>query len=218
MRITERSDWHKFRVVRCGVFPSKVIKSREAAGSEKLTVICVARLSPEKGHDGLLEVCAELFARGFPFKLDLVGDGPERERLLARVKELGLTTSVTFHGQLTEEETLESIALADVLVLPSFMEGLPVVLMEAMSLGVPVVASRVAGVPELVEDETEGLLFRPSDWSELRLKLERLLTEPALRVQLARNARLKIEREFVIENAIAPLLSDFQALAGRVRT
>jgi glycosyltransferase involved in cell wall biosynthesis len=87
------------------------------------------------------------------------------------------------------------------------MEGLPVVLMEGMALGLPVLAPRVAGVPELVDDGVNGLLFTPARWDELSVKLHKLLSDRALRVTLGRAGRSKVEGEFDIVKAVEPLLA-----------
>ena len=107
---------------------------------------------------------------------------------------------MTFAGRLPEEDTLAEIARADLLVLPSFMEGLPIVLMEAMAVGVPVIASRVAGIPELVEDDETGLLFTPSNWDELASRIDLLLGDEALRRRLAESAKAKVASEFDTRN------------------
>ena len=95
------------------------------------------------------------------------------------------------------------------LVLSSFMEGLPVVLMEAMALGVPVVATRVAGIPELVRDKVSGMLFDPADWIALADAIAALAIDPALRERLAIEGRHRIDQEFAIEQAVAPLRALF---------
>ena len=97
---------------------------------------------------------------------------------------------------MSEAETLAEIARSDVLVLPSFMEGLPIVLMEAMALGVPVIASRVAGIPELVEDGVNGLLFASSKWDELGESIQRVLTDNGLYDSLVDRAKRKVAGEF----------------------
>ena len=139
----------------------------------------------------------------------IVGDGPERARIEKAIDTLNLQTNVVLKGALAEEATLIQIANADILVLPSFMEGLPVVLMEAMALGLPVIASRVAGIPELVTDNQEGLLFCPTDWNELAEKLERLIADSQLQQRLGRAGRAKIELAFEINRAIEPLVAQF---------
>ena len=159
-------------------------------------MISVGRLSPEKGQAGLLQAFAKLRAAHPELQLRLVGDGPDRASLETLAMELGFSEAVTFAGRLPEEETLAEIARADLLVLPSFMEGLPIVLVEAMAVGVPVIASRVAGIPELVEDDRTGLLFAPSDWDELASRIDFLLGNEAVRGRLAEQAKAKVASEF----------------------
>jgi glycosyltransferase involved in cell wall biosynthesis len=159
-------------------------------------MISVGRLSPEKGQAGLLQAFAKLRPRHPELQLRLVGDGPDRASLETLVKELGLSDAVTFVGRLPEEETLAEIARANLLVLPSFMEGLPIVLMEAMAAGVPVIASRIAGIPELVEDDETGLLFTPSNWNELASRIDLLLGDDVLRTRLAEKGKAKVASEF----------------------
>ena len=203
MRVTAPAHWHKFQVVRCGLDLPALPPPAPHAGPRR-DIVCVARLSAEKGHLGLLDAIAPLDAT-----LTLVGDGPMLAEIEAAVARLGLGGRVRFAGRLDEAATLAAIARADLLVLPSFMEGLPIVLMEAMAMGVPVIGSRVAGVPELIEDGVEGLLFRPGDWDDLRRCIARVLDEPALGDALARAARAKVEREFDIAQAVAPLVRRF---------
>ncbi|WP_308815742.1 glycosyltransferase family 4 protein [Sphingomonas sp. GV3] len=207
MRAIPTTHWPKLALVRCGVDLADLPPAR-APGDEAprpLQLIAVGRLSPEKGQAGLLEAIALLRDRGIGIALTLVGDGPDGAQLKAQSSRLGLDALVRFVGRQDERTALASIAAADVLVLPSFMEGLPVVLMEAMALGVPVIATRVAGIPELVRDGTSGLLFDPADWQGLADAIARLAADPALRARLAVAARQRIETEFAIERAVAPL-------------
>ena len=110
-----------------------------------------------------------------------------------------------FAGRLGEQAALQDIARADVLVLSSFMEGLPIVLMEAMAMGTTVIASRVAGIPELVEDGESGLLFTPSDWDELAQCIRRLVDDEPLREKLARRGRERVTAEFDVDRSAAQL-------------
>ncbi|MBB3348765.1 glycosyltransferase family 4 protein [Sphingomonas sp. BK069] len=211
MRVTAPAHWHKFAVVRCGLdlaAPALAAPVARTAGARR-RLVCVARLSAEKGHLGLLEAIAPL-----DVELTLVGDGPLRGQIDAAVARLGLGARVRFAGRLDEAATLAEIARHDMLVLPSFMEGLPIVLMEAMALGLPVIGSRVAGVPELIEDGAEGLLFRSGDWDDLRRQIARLRDDAALGDRLAAAGRAKVEREFDIATAVAPLVSRFAARIG----
>lgn len=215
MRVTPAEQWRKFAIVRCGLDLAETDRARPVRAASRAVprVICVGRLSPEKGQLGLLEAVAALRARGIGCELVLVGDGPAREEVERRIASLGLGDTVLMKGRMGEADTLAEIGGADLLVLPSFMEGLPIVLMEAMALGVPVVASRVAGVPELVEDGVGGALFRPADWGELADRMAALVRDPALRARYAAAARAKVEAEFDIAKAITPLPTLFAQAA-----
>lgn len=206
MRITPVEQWSKLSIVRCGIDLDEMRSAgRRSAGSAVDRIVCVGRLSPEKGQLGLLEAVAGIKGHGSRFELVLVGDGPDRDVVERHVRELGLQSSVRLLGRLSEADTIAEIASAKLLVLPSFMEGLPIVLMEAMALKVPVVASRVAGVPELIQDGIEGLLFQPSDWIDLRYKIEAVLTAKPFGACMSAAALQRIETEFDIRTAIIPL-------------
>jgi glycosyltransferase involved in cell wall biosynthesis len=207
MRLIPPDKWRKLSIVRCGIdladLPASSNQRNE--GERPLQVIAVGRLSPEKGQAGLLDAIAMLRDRGLDVALTLVGDGPEEASLHAQVDRLELGALVRFVGRQDERTTLTSIAAADVLVLSSFMEGLPVVLMEAMALGIPVIATRVAGIPELVRDEVSGLLFDPADWAALADAIAKLAADPSLRKKLAAAGRQRIEKDFAIERAVGSL-------------
>ncbi len=211
MRFVGQDHWDKMQVIRCGL-PFDRIPPKSPAEASVQTMICVGRLSPEKGQAGLFKALAQLRPRRTGLKLRLVGDGPDRASLEAAAKELGVLEAVSFAGRLPEEETLAEIARVDLLVLPSFMEGLPIVLMEAMAIGVPVVASRVAGIPELVEDGETGLLFTPSDWDELASRIDSLIGDEALQARLTMQARAKVASEFDTRKSAEQLAELFSSL------
>lgn len=213
MRLTKPALWDKLQIVRCAIDPADLPPRRPVDNAPTTTrMICVGRLSPEKGHAGLLEAMAQLAPERPSLHLVIVGDGPEEAALKAQAAALGLSDAVTFTGRLDEAATLAAIADSDMLVLPSFMEGLPIVLMEAMALGVPVVATRVAGIPELVIDHETGLLFDPANWTALAAAVARLADDPALGKQLAAKGKKRIEKEFAYPVAAAPLAERFHAL------
>ena len=215
MRLVAPSNWDKMHVVRCGV-PFDRLPPKVANGGAP-TIVCVGRLSPEKGQTGLLRAFVRVCAKHPDAVLRMVGDGPDRDALQQLASELGIDGAVTFVGRLPEQETLAEIARADMLVLPSFMEGLPIVLMEAMALGVPVISSRVAGIPELVSEGKTGLLFAPSDWDELAQCIERLLSDEALGETLARNGKWKITSEFDTRKSATTLGGLFRSCEIQVR-
>jgi glycosyltransferase involved in cell wall biosynthesis len=209
MRAVSPEHWHKVSVVRCALNLADIPQPSRSRSVGPVRMICVSRLSPEKGHEGLLDAFATVRAQRVDAVLTIVGDGPELARVRECIRVRHLADHVALLGALGEEEALLQIASSDILVLASFMEGLPIVLMEAMALGLPVIAPRLAGIPELVTDERDGLLFRPSDWDDLAEKMTRLLTDPILRAGLGQAGRAKIEAEFDICRAIKPLVALF---------
>jgi len=150
-------------------------------------ILSVGRFSREKAQDDLLRAFEILRrASDIPTVLVLVGDGPERPRLTAMVREYGLEPAVIFAGQ--QREVAPFYALADILALPSHSEGSPNVLLEAMAAGVPVVATAVGGVPEIVTHEQNALIVPPRHPAQLAEALHRLLKDPNLGSRLAVNA------------------------------
>ena len=177
----------KLHVVRMTVerdrYPSMIAARATRSGPTRF--VFVGRLVPEKGPLLMLDALASLPAGSW--QLRIVGDGPLRDQLARRIAELGLREQVSLLGALGQDELPAQYAWADAFCLPSLAEGLPVVLMEAMSTGLPVVSTRIAGIPELVEDGTTGLLVAPGRQAELASALE-LLLDPALRSRLAARA------------------------------
>lgn len=218
MRVVEPRHWGKMQIVRCGVdFRALPPVAQEPPGG-CMKIVFVGRISAEKGHFGLLVALSGLAEEGEDFHLTAVGDGPAMQQTRARVSELGLDARVSFTGALNEADAMAQIAVADVFVLPSLMEGLPVVLVEAMSQGKAVVASRVAGIPELVEEGVNGLLFTPSDWSELQSRLRQALRDPPLRARLGRAGRNTVAARFRIEDAAERLEQLFVSAAEITRS
>lgn len=208
MRLVEPSHWEKLKVIRCGLFLD-ALPSPAARGT--MRIVCVGRLSPEKGQAGLLEAFRSVVTDYPNAELVLVGDGPDAAMLQNIAEGLDLSNRVRFAGRLSEEDTLNEIARSDVLVLPSFMEGLPIVLIEAMALGTTVIASRVAGIPELVEDGQSGLLFTPSRWDELADCIRRLFSDQPLRLRLSAAGRPTVNSEFDIRHSAEQLRNLFES-------
>jgi glycosyltransferase involved in cell wall biosynthesis len=209
MRRVTPEHWSKLHVVRCGL-PMNELPEHAPSGSVR-RMIAVGRLSPEKGQAGVLEAFAAVNREHEQLELILVGDGPEAERLHAMAKDLGIAERVRFAGRLGEQDTLQEIARADLLVLASFMEGLPIVLMEAMAMGTAVIASRVAGIPELIENGTSGLLFTPSNWDELTARMRRLVDDDTVREGLVRRGREVVAKDFDVERSAKRLRELFES-------
>jgi len=210
MRLIPPDEWQKLVLSRCGV-DIEAIPMRELKSEGRKRLLSIARLCPEKGVHGGLEAFALMRERGVDAELHLVGDGPHRNSLIARCRALGIHDRVIFHGQLSEAEVFEQLAQADVLFLASLMEGLPVVIMEALAAGVPVVAPTIAGIPELIIEGETGLLYPASDVEALAGQLERLVRDPGLGARLAARGRRKLLELHTIETAIEPLVEELAA-------
>jgi glycosyltransferase involved in cell wall biosynthesis len=161
------------------------------------------RLAKAKGLNVLLDAFAEISKSRPDAVLTLAGDGSERAALEKQAAELGLTARVRFVGYQSQSQLREEMKTCDVFVMTSLAEGLPVVLMEAMAAGVPVVAPRVAGIPELVEDGVSGLLTPAEDSHATAAAVLRLLGDELLRKSLAQAGRAKVERDFDVRREAA---------------
>jgi len=174
LRHTRVEQWPKIHVVRCGVDDSFVRFEPDTPPSSP-RLVCVGRLCEQKGQLLLVEAAAQLARRGVEFELMLVGDGEMRADIERRIEETGLAGRVQITGWLDGEGVRREIARARALILPSFAEGLPVVIMEALALGRPVVSTFVAGIPELVEPGQSGWLVPAGSVAELVASMEAAL-------------------------------------------
>jgi glycosyltransferase involved in cell wall biosynthesis len=156
-RWSDHKQWHKIHVVRCGVDETFLAHPLSPIPNEP-NFVCVGRLSEQKGHFLLLEAAKRLAQEGHDFHLSFVGDGELREDIEQSLQHNGLTDKVTITGWASGAEVRKYLLNSRALVLPSFAEGLPVVIMEALALGRPVISTYVAGIPELVEPNTCGWL------------------------------------------------------------
>ena len=195
MRSLPHGHWSKVAVARLGV-DTAVYAPRPDPGSEVPHILCVGRLCSAKAQHLLLDALAELDATATHWQATIVGDGPDRESLIHRAADLGLAHRMTFTGALGQDQVRECYRHADVFVLPSFAEGLPVVLMEAMAMGIPCLSTRITGIPELIEDGVSGLLVPAGDADALRRALARLLSDPDLRHRLGSAGREAVVRGY----------------------
>jgi len=195
---------------------------------DEFGVLAVGRLVPKKGFDVLLRGFARArsaLRRGGPtpalrLVLAIVGEGPERKRLEALVRELELGDSVRMPGELAAARVREELAGASVLVAPSVRtprgdsDGLPNAVLEAMACGRPVLASRLAGLPEAVIDGRTGFLFPPGNDEALAALLARLARNPELAARLGREARLVAEERFSLEVSSRRLIEQFRRIGA----
>jgi glycosyltransferase involved in cell wall biosynthesis len=166
------------------------------------TILAVGRLVEKKGYPYLIEACRLLIDRGYDVRLRIVGGGQMKDALRRHIAEVGLDERVELLGARPQDEVIELYRTATVFALPCVVldngdrDGIPNVLVEAMRLGLPVVSTAVSGIPELVGDETTGLLVPPRDAEALASALARLLDDAQLRTRLATGAAHRVAREF----------------------
>lgn len=170
-------QWAKIHVVHCGVDAAFLTQTHIPISPEP-RLVCVGRLGEQKGHLLLLEAVRQLAAEGLKFKLTLVGDGPLRADIEAKIAEFNLHDYMEITGWASNHAVREQILASRALVLPSFAEGLPVVIMEALALGRPVISTYVAGIPELVESGVCGWLVPAGSREPLTAAMRSALTSP----------------------------------------
>jgi glycosyltransferase involved in cell wall biosynthesis len=176
-------------------------------------LLSVGRLDPIKGFDVLLPALAELQRRGIAFDSTIIGEGEELQRLEARRDALGLHDRVRFAGAQPNTRVREAMAEATLMVMPCVVtsegnaDGIPNVLTEAMASGLPVISTRVSGIPELIDDGVSGRLVEPRDPLALADAIAQMLADPALRERCAEAGRAKVECEFDVRNEAGRLLT-----------
>jgi colanic acid/amylovoran biosynthesis glycosyltransferase len=200
MRASDPAHWHKLAVVPLGVDPALFAPRPVRTDPSPFEVITVARLAPVKGHVILVDAIGQLRERGVNVRLRIVGDGEMRPRLEDEVRRRGLGQAVVFEGWVNQDRIRALYAQADAFALGSFAEGVPVVLMEAMAMEIPCVATNIMGVPELIENEATGLLVPASNASRLANALARLIDDPALARRLGQAGRLRVIENYHLEH------------------
>lgn len=176
-RWCDRSDWSKIQVVRCGLDRMFLDAPFQSIPSIP-QLVCVGRLCEQKGQLLLVEAVGRLAQEGLDFKLVLVGDGPLRKGIENAIARLNIRDKITITGWASNVQVQEHILASRAMVLPSFAEGLPVVIMEALALGRPVISTYVAGIPELVEPEVCGWLVSAGSIEALTDKMRIALQLP----------------------------------------
>ena len=203
-------------VVHCGIDPALFRPRERREPGELFTIACVASLAGYKGQRYLIDACDVLHQRGVPFQCLLVGEGEDRPHLEAQIRRLGLTDHVRLLGAQPRHNVSELLQQVDALALPSVvmpngkMEGIPMALMEALATEIPVVATAISGIPELVRDGETGLLVPERDAAALAEALLRLYTDRDLGRRLASAGRQLVLREFNLEHSVAQLRALFE--------
>jgi colanic acid/amylovoran biosynthesis glycosyltransferase len=181
-RWCEHEQWSKIQVVHCGV-DELFLTQAPIPVPDQPRLVCVGRLCEQKGHLLLLEAAGQLVAEGLSFMLVLVGDGPLRTEIETMITRLGLQDHVEITGWASNSEVHQHILASRAMVLPSFAEGLPVVVMEALALSRPVISTYVAGIPELVEPELCGWLVPPGSVETLTNAMRTALQLPVEKLE-----------------------------------
>lgn len=203
----------KLRVVRLGVDSDALSTLQRQGRSDGGTrVVSVGRAVQAKGFYDLLAAVAWISEQGREIHLVHVGDGPELLQLKKEARRLGIGDIVSFEGALGHGETLQHVRDADVFVLPSYAEGLPVALMEAMAMGVCCVSTFIAGIPELIVNDHNGLLVPPGDRVALRAALLEVIDTPSRRQVLGTNAVQTVTEKYQIHKNIDGIVKAFSEM------
>lgn len=247
MMFAAPEHWPKMHVIHCGIDPNLFQNSQaalEGGSTTQLDAACadsvhsaqaelttqpdlateagqkllyVGRLAAGKGLPMLFESLVALKSSHPNCRLTVVGDGPDRGNLEALVDELALRDRVTFVGYQSQSDVRKYLRQVDIFILPSFSEGVPVVLMEAMAAGVPVIATRVGGIGELVDEGVNGYLAIPGDSQSLTQHLDTLLSDPQRRAEFGANGREKVAQEFNIYDEVERLYKVLKAAKAGTR-
>ncbi|UZD91703.1 glycosyltransferase family 4 protein [Cognatishimia activa] len=196
MGFSESATWAKLHIVHCGVDPKKYEGAKPASGQK---LLFVGRLAAVKGLPILLQSMVDVEGAS----LTVIGDGPDRGDLQAQTRDLGLADRVDFVGYKSQDDVAEALKNHDIFVLPSFAEGVPVVLMEAMATERPVITTQIAGIPELVENGVDGFLVPPGNTAALTEALKSLCADTKLQVKMGKSGRQKVTAGYTSKDEAA---------------
>src|SRR5215469_4384579 len=217
MKLSPPAEWSKFEIGPLGVDPRLFTPRPFRTSPYQFDLLCIGRLVPSKGQYVLL-AAVEHLVKSYPnIRLRLVGDGPDREGLKRTILSKGLGRWVTLEGSVNQDRIHDYYRQADIFVLPSFAEGIPVVLMEAMAMEVPCVSTFVAGIPELIRNDIDGILVPPSDDQELASAIGRLIDDPGLRRRVGTAGRRRVIEKYDLDRNIARLADIFTEWIGARR-
>lgn len=204
------NDWEKVKVVHCGLERAFYDVAAVPVASRR-RLVCVGRLCEQKGQLLLLKAAHLLLRKGVDFELVLAGNGELREKIESEIVALGLGAKVRVTGWISSSQVREELLASRALVLPSFAEGLPVVIMEAMSLRRPVLTTYIAGIPELVQHGVNGWLFPSGSVEELAFAMEACLSMPAAQIErMGEQARQRVLERHDIERETNKIAAHFR--------
>jgi len=192
MKASDPRYWEKLDVVPLGVDCNAFTPRPHRAAPDRFEILCVGRLAPAKAQHILLKVIYRLVHEGRNVHLRLVGEGPDRPSLEKKIVAMGLQSQVTLEGACNQDRVLSFYRQTDLFALASFAEGVPVVLMEAMAMEIPCVATWITGIPELIRHGIDGWLVPPADEEQLASAIAALMDDGELRQRLGKAARLRV--------------------------
>jgi colanic acid/amylovoran biosynthesis glycosyltransferase len=215
MRVAEPKHWDKLEVVPLGVDPNVFEPRPHRDQPDCFEILSVGRLAAAKGHHILIAAMGRLVREGRrSIRLRIVGDGPYRSGLEREVAEQGLDEHVRLEGACGQDRVLAFYRQADIFVMSSFAEGIPVVLMEAMAMEIPCISTWVTGVPELIRHGEDGWLIPPSDAAPLAAAIREFMDDSELRRRLGKSARERVIEKFNLGRNVACLAEVFRRRLG----
>lgn len=217
LRLSSVDDWSKIIVVRCAV-DDQYLQIDPPSIPEEPNLVCVGRLCEQKGQHLLVKAAAKARDAGAEFRVVLVGDGELRESIESLIERLGLSERFTITGWMAGAEVRAELGRARALVLPSFAEGLPVVIMEALALGRPALTTYIAGIPELVQPGKCGWLVPAGSVDALAEAIQTVAAASAAQLEeLGREGRRRVEQMHNARTAVEPLFEEINRCLERTR-
>lgn len=211
-------------VIHCGINVELFAPPDRSNHKGALSILSVGSLIPKKGHDYLISACQQLQAKGIDFRCMIIGGGPREEALKQLVRDCDLEDRVVLAGTRRREEVLDAYQCSDLFILASVVaksgdrDGIPVVIMEAMAMNLPVISTKVSGIPELVRHEQTGWLVPERDAAAIADAVARLADDEVLRTRLGRNGRTLIEQAFEIKGNVSQLRDVFRQVVEQSGT
>lgn len=191
MMLSSYADWKKFVLSRVGVDTQVFSPRPKKPLLDYFEVLCIGRLTPAKGQHLLIDAVDQLVKQGRRMRLHLAGSGQDEASLREHASQIGNPSTVVFEGPVDHDGIRALYAEADLFCIPSFAEGIPCVLMEAMAMEIPCVTTHITGIPELIRDGIDGLLVTPSDLGGLVDALARMMDDQELRDRIAKSGRMR---------------------------
>lgn len=199
MRLSNPLNWSKFHIVRCGVNPEQFIANKTKKEKDYKNIVCVGRLTPSKGQLILLEASKILTEQKIKHKVTLIGGGEDYNLIKEKITEYGMEKNIIMTGPIGQDEVLAALKECDIFVLPSFAEGIPVALMEAMAMEIPVVTTAITGIPELIQNGKDGFLVEPSNKEQLAEVIKWIIENNDKMEKISVAARMKVKEKYDVE-------------------